>query len=183
MRTDLGGLRRDPLRQERAPLDRESKRGIASGVRMVQPLCGYPAARIVQTGAQTLTNITWTAITMDSTTFDNDGIADLANDQVIVKFPGLYLLTGLVDFAIKATPTAAESRYARFLVNGVGVGESGGYRLADGAQIRVQCNEMVSLSRGGTIKLQGYQDSGGNLNTFVTTNASFLAAVWVGVPS
>lgn len=179
MRFSQGGLRLDPARGlELSTLDREPKRSNASGVGQVHPDSAFPVARIHQTVAQTIF-AAWTTVTMDSETFDNDGIGDLANDRIVVKFPGFYALFGCIKWASVATPAAGDSRFARFLVNGASIRESGGWRVADGQQVRVVCSDVVSLSRGGTVALQGFATAAGVL-TVMTDGPPALAVAWLG---
>lgn len=178
MRSDLGGLRRDHMRPELLTLEREPKRGLGSDSdRQVHPLCGYPAARISQTVAQTIFGA-FTTVTMDATTFDNDGIASLGTDTIIVKFPGLYAIWGRVMWAAVPTPGVTDTRKARLLINGVGASEEGGWRVADAQTVGVTCQDVVSLQRGGTIALQGFATAAG-VATLVTSPPSALTVAWI----
>lgn len=179
----MGGVRPDPVRRELSPVESEPKRGSASGLRgLVLPLSVFPVAKMHQTGAQAITSGgAFQSVLMDVATFDNDGIADLANDQFVVKFPGLYAILGLVHFAVAVVGAATQARFAGFLVNGVDIAQAGPLTPSTIYAARVVCHDVVSLSRGGTIKLRAWQDSGANLNTVVTANLqSFLAIAWVG---
>lgn len=178
MRTDLGGLRRDPLRPELLTLDKEPKRNALRGNWL--PLGIFPSARISQTVAQTIFGV-FTTVTMDATTFDNDGIASLGTDQIIVKFPGLYAVWGRVMWAAVPTPGVTDTRKARLLINGVGTSEEGGWRVADAQTVGVTCQDVVSLARGGTIALQGFATAAG-VATLVTSPPSALTVAWIGVP-
>jgi hypothetical protein len=175
-----GGGQPDPLRDVQEKLFQEPKRASASALRgLVLPLSIFPVCKIRQTAAQTIGTGAFATILMDATDIDNDGIADLAADQIKIKFPGLYLLTGKVAFVAGA----ATGRYARFLVNGVATGDCGPFTPRAADIPRIPCHDLVSLSRGDTVKLQGFQDTGGNLNTYVAAAEvqSTLWAVWVGV--
>lgn len=172
----LGGQQTDPMRPELETLEGQPKRGTGPGG-LYYPPCGYPIAKIRQTVVQAIGTGAFATILMDTTDLDNDGMADLANDQIKIKFPGIYLLTGKVAFVAGA----ATARHARFFISGVASGDCGPF--AGGlTPPRIPCHDLVSLGRNATVKLQGFQDTGGNLNTNVVAAdvQSTLWVVWVG---
>lgn len=177
MRPNRGGLRPDPAQGlEIATLDKEAKRATPVGLRgNVRPLCECPCANAEQTVAQTLTNLTWTRITLGLSVVDNDGIVDLANDIITIKYPGTIGMWGTVHFAA----AAGGSRYSRFLVNGGAKRQAGGWDVVTTSTIAVSTHYMASMQVGQQIELQGFQSSGGNLNTFVTDGPSNLMVAWM----
>lgn len=179
MRPNRGGLRLDPaLGLEIATLDKEAKRATPVGLRgNVRPLCECPCANAEQTVAQTLTTATWTRITLGLSVVDNDGIVDLANDIIVIKYPGIYGMWGTVHFAASA---GGGSRYSRFLVNGGAKRQTGGWVPVTTSTIAVPCEYMATLAVGQQIELQGFQNSGGNLNTFITDGPSNIVVAWMG---
>lgn len=178
MRPNQGGLRLDPARgPEPWTLDKEPKRATPVGLRgNVRPLCECPCANAEQTVAQALITATWTRITLGATVVDNDGIVDLANDLIVIKYPGIIGMWGTVHFA--AAPGG--SRYSRFLVNGAAKAQSGGWDVVTTSSIAVPCHYMAPLLVGESIALEGFQNSGGNLNTYVTDGPSHIVVAWMG---
>lgn len=176
--TRMGGNQPDPMRQELDAIWQAIKRVSAAGLKgHALPPAIFEACRLDQTVAQTgIVTGTWTTLTMDAAGIaNNSAMANLASDQIEIKYPGLYLLLGLTEWEGVATG----NRFGRFLVTGANKGEVGPLAGTGGA--RVQCHYLASLVRGDTVKLQGWQDSGANRSTAITNGGSWLAAVWVGV--
>jgi len=62
----------------------------------------YPVVLAVDAGT-TVNNTTTTKATLDTTTYDTDGIADLAGDQFVVTAPGVYIVTFRATFPVNST--------------------------------------------------------------------------------
>ncbi len=138
-----------------------------------------PYAKMYQTSTQTLTTATWTTITMDAFSTDTmGGGVDLANEHIIVRRTGIYLLMGLVHFAADTTGP----RFSGISVNSTGTPtfRFSGFDPADEA-LRVSAIVPAVLSAGDTIELMGRHVKGSNLDTVVTDTAdtSWLAALLV----
>lgn len=170
----LGGLQTDPMRPELHTLESEPKRGPGPGG-LYYPPCGFPVCVLRQTGAQSVGNAAYATITMDVADIDNDGMADLANDQVKIKFPGAYACEGSVSFAANTTGY----RFARLNRSGTQRGRMGGMNSLDVTSVPTAY--LFACVRGDTIKLEGFQASGGALNTSVIADGqAYLAVYWVG---
>lgn len=122
-----------------------------------------------QTVAQTLSTATWTAITFDVEDADSPvGQHSTASntDRYTALYTGLYAASGGVSFAGNAT----ERRGARWTLNGTVINGSSSLIYAGGANpIVVPAQGItVALTAADILRLEGYQQSGGNLNTSVT---------------
>lgn len=127
---------------------------------------------------QTLANITWAAITMTGETIDSlNGHSTSTNpSRYTPSTAGYYEVEGQVAFAA----STAGDRGAQIRKNGATI--DGAHYGAQRAMAGVgsfsgiaRCGAVVFLN--GTtdyIELYGYQDSGGNLNTYYT--AGFTAS-------
>ncbi len=136
-----------------------------------------PIAKMHQTGAQTLSNNTWTTITMGALDFDFIGAGvDLAAEEITIRRGGLYLLNGRVTFAANSSGT----RFVAFSVNSAAdPNEKYGGTTGDATfTTSVGGTSLVSLDVGDTVELMGWQGSGGDLATDVdATRRSYLAVI------
>lgn len=140
-----------------------------------------PLAMVHQESSQSLTSSSWTAITMDTETYDTaDGHSTSTNtSRYTAVYPGYYLLGGGVTYAGNTTGR----RGARWAVNGSVIPGSATLQVATSAtSVGVTARGMVTyLTVGDYVELQGYQDSGGALSTYVTASDSYssMSVVWV----
>jgi len=144
-----------------------------------------PRAQLLQTVVQTLTTAVAAPITFTTEIIDTDYLGGSGHDNVTnpsrytANFPGLYLLGGGAAFAANATGRRA----CWWQVNGIAVNGSSvaGPAAIGGLETVVSAREIeVFLNVGDYVELMGYQESGGNLNTFSSTfNASSMSVLWV----
>ena len=144
-------------------------------------LTNKPICTVNQNTAQTLTTATWTSITMDATTVDScGGHSNSVNpSRYVAQVAGWYLVAGSSVFVANAT----SFRMARSAKNGSAVQSSGvSYPTVSAAQHAALpvVAAFAFLNVGDYVEVQGYQNSGGNLNT--TTGSpeldSGLSVIW-----
>lgn len=141
-------------------------------------LLNPPSATLVQvTTATTLTTATWGAIGYDSSTFDNYGghSNSTNNSRYTIQATGKYLVGGAAAFSANATG----NRGAKVMKNGAVI--QGPYTLGPTSSTRAMSASssgfIVPCSTGDYLELAGFQDSGGNLATTITTDQSSFFTV------
>lgn len=145
----------------------------------------FPSAKALASAAQSVANSTWTKIVLATTGgvstwegWDNDEMFDNANDRLVFKHEGLYLVVGGLFWVTNGIG----ARYIGIQMNGAFVAsQQQGPAVGQGP--RGTITVPVTVDRNDYVELFGWQDSGGNLNTSVSEGMPFLSAVWVGVPS
>jgi hypothetical protein len=147
-------------------------------------LLARPLAKVRQATLQSITTATFTSITMDAEDADTNvgGTAqhDLVtnNSRFTAVYPGWYQVSGGSGWAANATGR----RGCRPAVNGVLINGSGTLvptTAAGTCQVPAR-TDLVYLNVGDYVEMQGFQDSGGNLNTAVSgEQMSSMDVVWV----
>lgn len=152
---------------------RDTFRGMAyNGTAWAPAGFGRPiVARMRQTTLQTLTNATDTALTFTTEDFDTDNAHSTSSNTSRYVFPydGKYLLSGGCTFAVNATGV----RILTWSINGTAVNGSGSSMpgSASTAGNRVPARAViVNVTAGQYAELIAFQNSGGNLDTNVTTS-------------
>ncbi len=131
-----------------------------------------PHCMAVQTAAQGIAHNTWTTLALGGETLDTNNMHDPAtnNSRVTIPFAGTYRVSGLVPFAA----AAAVSRHgARVRVNGA-VLPQGPALVSAPANLDYTVHTapmLLQLAAADYVELQALQQSGGSLNTLVTTEA------------
>lgn len=122
------------------------------------------ALRVHDETTQTLTTGTWTTILCDTIDyqFEMYGSYDTSTGLFTVRRGGIYLVTGHCSFALGS---AAGSRFVRIIHTGVGKASAGGYSVPNTLVVRIGTTYVADLDLGDTIGVQGFQNSGGNLDT------------------
>jgi hypothetical protein len=153
----------------------------ATGLKWATPAApAFVGARIFNSTTQSLANSTWTAITMNSETYDTDGFHSTSTNTSRITIPtglgGYYLAIGNLAFAANATSWRGIGIYK----NGSEV--VGAYTdYAGGTTGTVQIiSDIMNLVAGDYIELYGRQNSGGNLNTSGASNVSWFTVMKVG---
>lgn len=139
-----------------------------------------PIAKLRQTVAQSLTSGAFTPITFTTEDVDSAGAHDTVTNtsRYTAVYAGWYLVSYTVGFAVSATGR----RIAYLTVNGTAVGGTG---VALGAFATfatvITASSMVFLNVGDYVEVNGYQDSGGPLNTSVAQayEMSSMTVIWV----
>jgi len=139
-----------------------------------------PRARIRQTTLQSLTNNVSTALNFQTEDFDNDAIHDPASvTRLTCKTAGTYQLWGACSFVGNATGR----RGLKWQVNGVDVPASQIIQPAAAASGLDLSARVVTLALvvNDFVELCAFQDSGGALNTSVTSPGGSSAEMrWIG---
>lgn len=147
-----------------------------------------PRFDLRQTVAQSLANNTEVPIDFDTEDEDTDidnigGHSGGSPTLWVCRYPGTYLLHGKVAFLANAT----NIRIAWIQVNGIDVGGSANTVSGTTAfDPGVPTNaKKVPLEEDDQVRLMGFQNSGGALNTFVGGGSpryqSTLSGLWVAV--
>lgn len=136
-----------------------------------------PACRVYRTAALSHTSTgAFQAITWDSESFDTDGMFTASSSTLVVKTPGLYLITGVLHFAANATGV----RYIDIYTNGSVCHRVQTEQTASGSFLAGRHATTVQpLAAGDTIGLAGFQNTGGNLAYNAGDAYMNLQAVWI----
>lgn len=146
-------------------------------------LLAPPRAVLRQAAAQTFTTATITAVQFATEDVDTDVDGTGGHDNVTnntrytARYAGWYLVSGNVTFVANVTG----DRFCWLRVNGTDVNGSIGSQAGDATMLAsIPCQtKMVFLNVGDYVELIGYQDSGGNLLTSVTTREQpSMTVVW-----
>lgn len=135
-----------------------------------------PGCRIRQTSAQTPATGTEVTVTFDVTDEDNDTMADLANERIVIKTAGLYLVGGDCIW------TANGTGYRRLLIVAGGVNVTGDSGMASGGiQHYSSACKRVRLAVNDVVQMSVQQNSGAGLALVLNAEGPSLWAQWVGV--
>jgi hypothetical protein len=143
-------------------------------------LLNVPACNAVQATPQTVGTAAWTSLALDSTVFDSYGghSNSTNNSRYTAQVSGWYLV-----FAASCWPSNATGwRGIRVTKNGSQVAGGATEVGASAAGVTAIATPSVIcfLNAGDYVEAQGWQNSGGNLNTSVNLDADCsLTAVWL----
>jgi len=117
-------------------------------------------AMVTRSSVQSISHETYTAVTFDTESWDNDNLYDAGSPTLFtIQHDGYYELDGYVIFALDADGT----RKCRFVKNGAPV--TGWVEVVVPGSATAYCSmqilDQVSLEEGDTIALQVWQTSGG----------------------
>lgn len=145
-------------------------------------MIGEPVAEIYQATVQSLVSTTFTAITFDASTLDSDsGHSNVTNNSRYTgKTSGWFEFAGCVNFAGNATG----ARGTQWNKNGASVTQSQVMMFAGTAAVTLGAIARTKkIQLNGTtdyVELQGFQSSGGALNTAVASpDGSSMSVKWV----
>jgi len=137
-----------------------------------------PRCYTYQATAQTLTTSTWTTINLDAEVYDivqsgdspsHDNITN--NSRVVVRTTGKYEISGQVATVFNATGY----RMARIQSNSLGILVESHQGAVPTVSTSVPLPPIdVALTAGDYLYIEGYQTSGGNLNTLGGQSNTFL---------
>lgn len=141
-----------------------------------------PLVALRQTTAQTIATGSWTAVTFDSEDHDSDGMHSTATNtsRVTAVLAGWYQVNATVSFTSNAT--GARGVGLRKDSSGSGIPtEARVFVPAPSGSAGVSISGLVYLAAGSYVEAVAWQDSGGNLDTLVSSSQvrSQLQAVWV----
>ena len=139
----------------------------------------FVGCSLTRTGAQTLTTATITNITFGNEDFDTDGFHSTSSNTDRITIPsgkdGKYLVTFTIVYAPNSTG-----------LRGGFIGKNGSttyYPVAlptTSATWRASGSIILNLVATDYITLQGYQDSGGNLDVFGGADGTRFACQYLG---
>lgn len=142
-------------------------------------LLNRPILRCRQTTLQTVSTSTFTAVTF--TTDDVDSVnghsTSIATSRYVAAYAGWYAVGGGIGFAANATGRRLSAWYVNgTILNGCQIAMAA--TASNDSQVPARAMK-VFLNVGDYLELFCYQESGGNLNTFVTTGGqSTMDVVW-----
>jgi hypothetical protein len=140
-----------------------------------------PMVRIARTTGQTLANQTWGFVDTWAETFDTNTMWTSANNYIEIKTAGIYLVQYGGAWAINGT----NDRLIGVSLNDTVAGNSG-IHTANADAIGVSDQSMqgsfiYKFSVSDKIRVQVYQNSGGNLVFGTATNGfAYFSAVFIG---
>lgn len=144
----------------------------------VKALNNRPFCKISGTGTTTLTTAVTTTILMDASPENVGGMADLANERIVVNKAGIWRVSGNFAFAASATGNRGIFVYAGPSATTVVVASD--YRIGFATLANyLSTSGYIRLAVGDIVLLRGYQSSGGNLATVSGNNAPWLSAEWI----
>jgi hypothetical protein len=144
-------------------------------------LTGYIAStkedkgcRVYNSGSQSISNATWTALTFDSEVYDTDGMHSTSTNtnRVTCVTAGKYLVWGYVTFDANATG----NRYAAIKKNGTFYVIEMRSNFGSGSTTVLHVDLLIDLAEGDYVELFARQESGGSLNVNGGSAATVLAA-------
>jgi hypothetical protein len=146
-------------------------------------LLAPPIALLRQTVLQSLTTAVMTAITFDVEDLDTNVAGTSQHDNVTnnSRFTAVYAGWYQVSGGVGVASSTAGRRACRWAVNGTFLNGSAVYLPANpsGTCEVPSRTHLLYLNVGDYVELQGYQDSGGSLNTATTTDTmSTMAVRW-----
>lgn len=139
-------------------------------------------ARAYRSSNTSIANATVASIAFNAEDWDTDSMHSTVSNTSRLTVPagkgGKWLVVGSIAFATNGTGI----RMPRIHVNG-----SAGYRttptfnpVGGGFQTIAQVSDIVDVAAGDYFELYGYQTSGGSLNILAGSEATFLAAIYLG---
>ena len=135
-----------------------------------------PHARITQSVPQAFGAGT-VIVTMEVTTFDNNFMADLANDQLVCRTAGIYLTNGFMIY-----DHAAGTRADLYIYRN---GALSYFHCALGPALDIvnpstmQCGGLIKLNVGDTLRLYVARGGAGDSSVNSDARVPFLEAFWV----
>jgi hypothetical protein len=143
-------------------------------------LLGVPRFRGYAATTQSISDSTWTSLSIDTEVVDSDaGHSTVTNtSRYVCQVAGTYLLAGTSAFAANATG----NRAARLAINGIAIPGSFVKTLAATVthSSATLTTAIAPMSVGDYVEVQGYQSSGSALSTSAASDvAPSLLAVWI----
>jgi len=132
---------------------------------------GPNICQVTSSTTQSLADSTYTELNWNINTYDTSGLhsTTTTTNTIFVKAPGWYRLTALVHFAANATG----QRQIRFVRNGVTVDRSTAVGFGNASASTVVVSNIIQYAESGdSIRVEGFQSSGGALNA-INNESSF----------
>lgn len=141
-----------------------------------------PRCKVYNSGAQSIGDGSFTALTWDTEEFDTDAMHSTSSNtsRIVCKTAGTYLLSGSISWA---SSNAGIRRGARWLKNGSSSNTQvmitpPGTGTAGVPTVHAP-TVMMSLAVNDYVELAAYQDTGGSLSTVAGITGCFAQALWV----
>lgn len=150
---------------------------IANGAIGPDQLGQVPAGRAISNVSVIVPNTTSLILSISPTPLDQGGMISSADDAFNISRPGVYSITGSIGW--EGNPSGA--RQTRILVNG-SIQASDVTNAGGTGTIRQNVSSLNRLEVGDKIQLGAFQNSGGDLDTVLSTpqGTVWLSAVWIG---
>jgi hypothetical protein len=131
-----------------------------------------PRVHAYNSGTQSLSNATWTAITLDTEWFDTEAMHSIASEtsKVTIVTPGVYRIVGSIAYASNSTGL----RYAGLRTGGSTYIASAVLSALTGEVTKLSVETVRYLAAGTYVELMGHQTSTGSLNSVVNDGAPAL---------
>jgi hypothetical protein len=142
-----------------------------------EKIAALPGALIRETPTNVaIGHATYSTIFFNTAVFDNDGMADLANDRLVVKTPGVYVTVLTAEWASNATGY----REIEVILNGAQLAAVNSPAIS-GDGVKQSCvTAPIRLAAGDLLTAKGYQNSGGSLDIRAISGSPYLGAHWLG---
>jgi hypothetical protein len=142
-------------------------------------LLAPPAVALSNSAAQLIPTSTFTVVTLDSETLDNDNMHSTVSNtgRITAVTPGFYQVSGNIEWASNATG----ARYLRLRKNTTPVNSNAIASGSASGSTPMNVSAMIQLAVGDFVDMDCFQASGGNLNIGASLgNGSVsMTAVWV----
>ena len=185
-------MRPDPLRDKHPVSDKRRTRFSASSLRGFRLLRQgiFPACRLESTADQTITTATVTKVAFNQARYDSPGdegggdagakMADLTNNDIIIRQSGLYIVSAGIYFATNTT-----GRRALLVQSGSTtiIYDERNPITASAVQTPVQASAAIVLARGDLIRANAFHTRGSDLDIEEVSGGSFpyLSVAWVAL--
>lgn len=127
-------------------------------------------ARVYNSAAIPLSTATTTSLTFNSQRWNTSNLHSTATNtgRFTILIPGRYMIGGSVRYAANATGW----RFAGILLNGTTYLVQDKKAAITGTTTDIHVQTIYKLKSGDYVEIQGYQDSGGNLDIEAAGNSS-----------
>jgi hypothetical protein len=137
----------------------------------------FPRCKIIANATQAFANNTPGILDLaaGNIDYDTNAMADIANDKIIIKTAGLYIITAKAVWAANATGT----RFNIIYKNGTTAIAEHRHAATPGSNYKtVLSTEPMPFAVNDYVQLQLSQSSGGSLSTADSDGLPYIAAVW-----
>lgn len=150
----------------------------------------YPQSRMSLGSNQTINDVTWTVVQLDTSEQDDFGTVDTTNNLIRAPWNGLYHIVALISHDHSAGDEQ-KARGVRITVNGNSAYPTSGVKYpqkiepANNSSIdsRMQVDGVIYLDYGDTVQMEAYQNTGATniLDNSGNENAwSYLHITYLG---
>ena len=140
----------------------------------------FVGCRVFNSAAQTIATATTTALIFNSETFDTNGFHDNTTNNTRITIPAGYSGKYLIQGSTRYNPNVTGRREITITLNGGGSIATGEFTPSASTFMSTPNFTIASLTAGDYVELKTYQDSGGNLATFGSTDNTFFQVQYLG---